>query len=293
MSLTVNEIQDEVLGHIALVSDGENDIAVTLDYGPRIVSVANRNGKSMIYNDVDDVYCRCHGHKMRLTLERSTNGVYCDDLPVRYSPMSDGVRFVQTITDPIALELYMDVVPSSETGGIMIVHSVLNKSNEDCKLSIYTETPFKPEGFVFVPQSNVPESEKPARVLTLWHGVKWTDPRLYIGDQYVFVSPTNDTILHRLKTGSNNTAGWCGCTSGNSSFIIRYVHSRSALYPFSSCSSFATSCSDYMSIQTTSPFYRIAPGETARHVENWIMPEVPLPLVAGDEKGLDDFINSI
>lgn len=292
MSFSVNEINDSEFGHIALVTDGDIEAAITLDYGPRIVSVKKEGGASLLFNSRDEIFDRCHGHKMRITLERSTNGIYCDDQPVRYSPMDGGVRFVQTIIDPAALEVTMDVVHSEEKDGIMIVHSVLNKSADEVKLSIYTETPFSDRGFVFVPQSNTPETEKPGRILTLWHGVKWSDSRLFLGDQYITVSPTSDAA-DRLKIGCNNTAGWCGYTDGESFFIKRYVHSRSALYPFYSCSTFATSCSGYMSLQTTSPFYRIAPGETARHVEHWLIPQQRSALTSHDEAGIDGYINEI
>ena len=95
MSLIVNEINDSICGHAAVVSDGDMELIVSLDYGPRIVSVTKGGSKNLIYNEVDEQYGRSHGHKMRITLERSTNGIYCDDLPVRYSPMTDGVRFVR------------------------------------------------------------------------------------------------------------------------------------------------------------------------------------------------------
>ena len=292
MSLIVNEINDSICGHAAVVSDGDMELIVSLDYGPRIVSVTKGGSKNLIYNEVDEQYGRSHGHKMRITLERSTNGIYCDDLPVRYSPMTDGVRFVQTAAQPVALELSMDITKAPE-GGIMIVHSVLNKSDDYVKLSIYTETPFDNSGFVFVPQSNVPETEKPGRILTLWHGVSWTDPRLHFFNQYICVGNTENELQHRLKLGSNNTAGWCGYSDGRSCFIKRYVHSRSALYPFYSCSTIATSEFRHMSIQTTSPFYRIAPGENARHVEYWTLPDSEKELCASDAAALDEFINSI
>lgn len=292
MSLTVNEINDSGCGHAAVISDEDLELIVSLDYGPRIVSVKKGGLQNLIYNEVDEQYGRSHGHKMRITLERSTNGIYCDDLPVRYSPMTDGVRFVQTTVDPVALELTMDITRAAD-GGVMVVHSVLNKSDDYVKLSIYTETPFANNGFVFVPQSNVPETEKPGRILTLWHGVNWTDPRLHFSDQYICISNSQSEQENRLKLGSNNTAGWCGYTDGTRCFIKRYVHSRSALYPFYSCSTIATSYYSHMSIQTISPFYRIAPGESARHVEYWMLPVSGKELTASDTASLDDFINTI
>ena len=50
MSLIVNEINDSICGHAAVVSDGDMELIVSLDYGPRIVSVTKGGSKNLIYN---------------------------------------------------------------------------------------------------------------------------------------------------------------------------------------------------------------------------------------------------
>ena len=292
MSLNVSEIMSEEYGHCARLENGKTEMLVTLDYGPRIVSVSKNGSPNLIYNTVDPEIHRNHGHKMRITLKKSTNAVYCDDTPVRYSLMEDGVSFVQTLTQPAQLELSMDIVFSSEIGSFMVVHSVLNRSLEDIRLSIYTETPFQDDGFVFIPQSNIHETDRPSRILTLWENCSWRDSRLFVGDQYVTVHDTDVPDLPRLKLGVNNTAGFCGFVQGKYGLIKRYVHNRTALYPFQSCSAFATANEKYISLQTNSPFYIIAEGEYARHIESWIFTEFDGSLHPDNETELDDYINS-
>lgn len=291
MSLNVSEIVSDEFGHCARLENDDIEMLVTLDYGPRIVSVSKNGSPNLIYNTVDPEIHRNHGHKMRIALEKSTNAIYCDNSPVRYSLLQDGVSFVQTLTQPTQLELSMDVVFSSEIGSFMVVHSVLNRSLEDIRLSIYTETPYTDDGFVFIPQSNIRETDRPGRVLTLWENCSWRDKRLFIGDQYITVHSDTD-YSQRLKIGVNNTAGFCGFVKGKNALIKRYVHNRTALYPFQACSAFATSNEKYLSLQTNSPFYIIAEGEYARHIESWIFTEYEGELHPDNETELDDFINS-
>ena len=307
MSLNVKDTNTEKFGHCALLTYEDIEIVVTLDYGPRIVSAKRGNNHNLIYNGEDLQFQRNHGHKMRITIEKSTNAVYCDDFPVRYSPMSDGVSFIQTLNEPVQLELSMDVVFDTDIGDFMVVHSVYNKSKEDVKLSIYTETPFCIEGFVFIPQSNIRETDRPSRVVSLWDNCRWDDIRLFIGDQYITVHSDafgkddegdfrligGDFGKSRLKIGTNNTAGFCGYIENGYSLIKRYVHNRNALYPFTSCSAFATVNEDYLSIQNTSPFYMIGPGESARHIESWIFAYCKNEIHFDNEPGLDEFINTI
>lgn len=307
LPLSVKELTSEEFGHCALLEYDDIEMYVTLDYGPRIVSVRKHGMPNLLYHQPDPEFERNHGHKMRITLEKSTNGIYCDNSPVRYSPLTDGVSFVQTLSDPVHLELRMDIVFETDIGSFMVVHSVLNQSLEDQKLSIYTETPFQNEGFVFIPQSNIREADRPSRILSLWNNCRWNDKRLFIGNQYVTVHNIKpereragefqliggDLIESRLKIGVNNTAGFCGYIEGKHALIKRYAHNRNALYPFNSCSAFATANDGYLSIQNTSPFYMISPGETARFIESWIFARVSGMVHSGNEEEIDEFINTV
>ena len=268
LSISVKEIAVEEYGNCAELVYGDTEVLVTLDFGPRIVSVVRGGISNLICNKPDTALGRSHGHKMRITLDKSTNGIYCDNSLVRYTPMTDGVRFMQTITEPAQLEVIMDV-SFSEKGEIVVEHSVFNKSKEAVKLSIYTETPFVPDGFVFIPQGTVVDPERPSRILTLWDNCKWSDKRLFIGDKYVTVHCIDNPDNSRLKIGVNDTDGIVGYIGRKGSVIKSYTHNTNALYPFYNCSSFVIAAPDYVSIQMTSPFYLVEPDEAARHIETW------------------------
>ncbi len=278
MSLNVKEIASEEFGNCALLTTENFEVIVTLDYGPRIVSAQKTGGKNLIYNEVDPDLNISHGHKMGITVDRSTNRIYCDNSAVRYTPEAEGVHFFQIITEPVHLEVAMDIIFSDDKDSFTVEHSVFNKSKDEVKISIYTETPFQNDGFVFIPQNVIKDPERPSRILTLWEDCKWSDSRLFIGDEYVTVhSETADDgqfvdinkIKPRLKIGVNDTDGIDGYISDSGIFIKKYVHNRTALYPFYNCSAFATAHEGFLSIQTTSPFYLIAADESARNEEIW------------------------
>lgn len=76
LAMSIKEIHTEEFGHCVLVENNDLQLAVTIDYGPRIVSVTKNGGRNLIYHDNDPEFNRCHGHKMRLTVDRPSNGVY-------------------------------------------------------------------------------------------------------------------------------------------------------------------------------------------------------------------------
>ena len=287
LSISIKEINTEELGHCVIVSNERLQIVVTIDYGPRIVSVTKYGLPNLIYNERDTEFNRCRGHKIRLTVERPSKNVYFDNSAVIYSPLEDGVKFVQTVLEPMQLDLSMDIMLGDDSENLMIVHSVINKSKEAVKLSIYTETPFLHDGFIFIPQSNVSETDRPDRIITLWNGTKWTDERLFIGDKYISVRGNED--FPKLKIGTNNTAGQCVYINGSNSFVKHYIHNRTALYPFSHCSTYITAHKNFLSMQTASPFYIIDPMEIARHIENWSFPKISEPCGFNDENSIEKF----
>ena len=266
MNISLQEMMDEFYGHCVLITGEGYELIAAVDYGPRIVSIRRGESPNLFYNSYNEEYRRFYGHKMRLTIDKANNNVYFDDSPVQYSLLEDGVRLLQTVLQPVRLELSMDIIFGAEQNSLMIVHSVKNGTDEPIKLSIYTESPFISKGFVLAPQNIIPEDTRPDRILDLW-GSKWTDKRLFIGDR--FISLLSDGSDSKLKIGNNNTDGWCGFISGNTAFIKKYIHNRAALYPVPRCSSVLATHRDYLSIQTYSPFYMIEPEESARHVENW------------------------
>ncbi len=296
MSLNVKEIASEEFGNCALLTTENFEVLVTLDYGPRIVRAHKTDGQNLIYNDVDPDLSINHGHKMGITVDRSTNRIYCDNSPVRYTPETDGVHFFQTITEPAQLEVAMDIIFSDDKDSFTVEHSVYNKSKDEVKVSIYTETPFRNDGFVFIPQNVIKDPERPSRILTLWEDCKWSDSRLFIGDEFVTVhAETADDgqfvdinkLKPRLKIGVNDTDGIGGYIGDSGIFIKKYVHNRAALYPFYNCSAFATAHEEFLSIQTTSPFYLIASDESARHEEIWKFAENNETIVYNDEAAIE------
>lgn len=288
LTMNVREIASEEFGNCIEMENDGTELLVTLDHGPRIVSI-RKNGVQFIYNGIDPAVGRSCGHKMRITLEKSTNGIYCDNFPVRYSPMGNGVRFVQTVTDPAQMEVIMDVCFTGD-GELSLEHSIYNKSREGLKLSIYTETPFYPEGFVFISQGKAVYSERPGKIMTLWKDCKWSDERLFIGDEYVTVKTAASHDKPRLKIGINDTMGVAGFIGRKCSLIKRYTHNSNALYPFYNCSAFATENNGYLSLQMTSPFYIVEPEEAARHTETWEISSEGREVSFDNENGIRSII---
>lgn len=289
MSITVRETDSKNGIRCLYITNESIELLVTIEYGPEIIGFQKKSERCLFFGGKDG--CEPQGHRMWLVSEHEQN-YDCNRTPVIYTPLEDGVHFVQSANTTLPIELGLDIMITSDSADIMVIHSLTNKSNESVKLSIHTETKFNPDGFIFVPQSNVRTENAPGRILTLWPDCKWGDSRLFLGNQYVTVTHQSG-LKSKLKIGSNNTAGWSGYISDKNAFIKRYIHNRNALYPFYGSSTYAYSESEYLSIQTASPFYIVAPNETARHVENWTLPCSVTPCDPKSDLSIDNFINSI
>lgn len=289
MSLVIRETENKNALHCLSISNDDIELLVTIDRGPEIIDFRKKGKDCLFLEDANN--SSPQGHSIWLVSEQDQN-FHCASAPVMYTPLENGVHFMQRVNTSLPLEVGLDIMITPEFSDVMIIHSLTNKSDQAVKLSIHTETKFKPQGFIFVPQSNVRTENAPSRILTLWPDCKWGDSRLFLGNQYVTVSHSPH-LKSKLKIGSNNTAGWSGYINGENAFIKRYIHNRNALYPFYGSSTYAYADHDCLSIQTASPFYIIEPSETARHVENWTLPHTLCSCNPRNDFSIDDFINSL
>lgn len=67
----------------------------------------------------------------------------------------------------------------------------------------------------------------------------------------------------------NCHSGWCLYQSENLVFQKRFLHNVNAAYPDGGVSFECYVTGDYLELETLSPLYRIAPGDSVRHVENF------------------------
>lgn len=273
MSISIKEINNINYGRCINISNGLLDVVVTIDYGPRIIKYCPKNAKNLFYYDnereysfpqnitnTNELFYLYGGHRMWVSTETGEKSTYPDNIPIVYSPISEGVKLSIPRYDAQGIDLSMDIILTQETTDIMVVHSVKNISNTPKEISINADTALCKKGFVYSMQSNREQS------IRLYKSSKWKDKRLFIGNDYVTVDANNgDEFIIGIK----NAYGRCGYIDDDVEFDKQYIHNPDMEYNDKDISTKIKIFNNYISLNTISPLYIVESGETIRFVESW------------------------
>jgi hypothetical protein len=74
-----------------------------------------------------------------------------------------------------------------------------------------------------------------------------------------------------IKVGFANTLGWAAYDRKGTIFVKRFPYERGAAYPDAGSNTEIYTEGAFMEIETLAPMRKLAPGETAEHVEHWYL----------------------
>ena len=309
MSVEIKEIEYENYGKCLQISNGLIDVAVTINFGPRIVRFGFTEGPNVLYNDLErkytvqnektterfgkDAFTFYGGHRIWLSPEKMPDTYYPDNEPVVYGILPEGVTFTPPHQKQNDMQLSFEIIMSEGTTDIMVVHSAKNSSKEKHACSLWAITMLNGGGTEILPlNTDNSNATAPNRTISLWPGTDFHDERLSFGSRFMTVRHDKNNEKP-LKIGLNNPLGWACYANGDTALIKRYVHTPSAPYPDYGCSSETYMCKDFLEMQTVSPLYSLDPGEGIRHVENLFLIKKPAEFDPSNEDSVTKYIQEL
>ena len=283
--MEIKEIEFENYGKCVQIANGIISAVVTIDFGPRIISLGYYGGENLLYNDLERKYTvdagkdvpfgenssafyYYGGHRLWLNPRRSGQSIYPDNSPVVYSILPDGVAFLAPKQRTTDLQAGFEIIMGEDASDIMVVHTVKNCSKEPQTCGLWPITMVNPGGIVILPQNtDGSDLSHPNRSIVLWPETNIRDKRVFFGNRFV-------TIRHEagsqapFKMGTNNVLGWMVYVCHDFTIMKRYVHTPQATYPDFGCSSEVRLRPDFVELQSLSPLFRIEPNAGIKHVEN-------------------------
>jgi len=256
-------------------------LAITLDVGPRIISLKKPGGTNLMFEDTADAICKdCGGiygkgakwhiyggHRMWLSPEDEST-YYPDNQPVAYRLTDTGV-----IVTPPPWKV-ANVQPELEirflqTSGADIVMRMTNLADMPQKLCLWALTVLKSGAKM---EAKLPAQDTgylANRNLVLWPYTSLSDPRLKIKDDKVIVK-SSVSATGPLKIGLFNADIETKYTYAGTTFI-KQAKGKKGAYPDFFCNVESYTNHLIHEVETLSPILRIAPGKTLEHTERWIL----------------------
>ena len=288
MALIVREEQYENYGKVLYIANGKQEMRVTLDLGPRVISYNLIGYKNMFCNDLsrvsnmtdkefldiygkDKVWYLYGGHRFWISPEDYST-YYPDNDPVTYKQQGNVFTFTPPIQEVRGWLCEVEITFDEVEAKASVRHILTNKSEETKKGSIWALSVTAEGGRAIMEQSKVETGFLPNRTFVMWDYTNPADDRFHVDKDYYALQQKN--VPTPFKIGVNNVKGSVITINNGCIFKKTYSHIQNAEYPDGGCSTELYTCNFMLEVESLSPLYTLKPEESAEHTENWeLIPE--------------------
>ena len=267
--------------------------------GPRIVGLG-LPGRPNLLADLNELviptpagpYRIYGGHRLWTAPEGMPRSYLADDAPVTIDPITGGIRMSQPVEALSGIKKTIEVTLAPARAAATITHQLENTGLWAVELAAWALTKLRQGGIGLFPQTQgelEPTGLLPNRNLVFWPYTRLSDPRLVLADDYAFIKA--DPAQPPVKIGYMNRQGWIGYLNQGTLFVKRFAAYPDRPHVDYGCNTEGY-CGDMMiEMETVSPLFRLEPGASAVHVEEWEL--YPADGVPATPEGVRSLVKSL
>ena len=263
------------------IANGEVELIVTGDIGPRIMRYAFVGGKNFFKEFTETLgksgepaWVARGGHRVWAAPEDAVRTYAPDNGPVRIEIKGDVLEATEPAEPLTGLEKQIVVKLSPQGTSVEVLHRIKNAGSHPLDLAPWALTMMAQGGVGihgFPPRGKHPEVLYPTNPLVMWAFSNLSDHRWRFTRKYLMLhqDPNN---AEPTKLGSFNKSTWAAYSLGNGLFIKRYDAQDSPKdYPDFGCSFETFTNADFLELETLGPLQHLRPGASLQHVEHWTL----------------------
>ncbi|QDV33344.1 hypothetical protein [Tautonia plasticadhaerens] len=294
---TVEMVEFGGWGRNVKLSNGDAELIVTLEVGPRILSYRLTDGENVfkVYDEQlggsgESGWQIRGGHRLWASPEDPARTYVPDNGPVQYQELGPGRILVVLPPDPtFHLQKEMEIALGPSGSGVSIVHRIRNSGRQPTELAIWSLSVMKPGGIEVIPlppkaphggSGGEPTAEDfaPQFSLALWPYMDFEDPRWGFGSDAITLRQDPETDRGPTKLGISTPLGVVGYLNGGTLFVKRFPFVPQRPYPDLGVNYETFTNADMIELESLGPLVRLGVGEAVEHLERW-------ELVGGVEAG--------
>jgi hypothetical protein len=290
--VTVDEIAYQGWKHNLRLSNGDAELIVTLDVGPRVISYKPAGGKNVFKEFTDQLgksgekdWQARGGHRLWTAPEDLTRTYAPDNAPVKYQELparkagTRTVRFTQAPDTPYGVQKEMDVTLAPTGSRVEVIHRITNVASQPTDLAAWALTMMAPGGTEVIPlpphrphpgppqNARSPADFAPSMQITLWPYFDFTDKRWTFGSKYITLHQNDKQ--GPTKIGLTQRMGWVGYLNGGTLFVKRFGYQPGQHYPDGGCNFETFTNQEFLEMESLGPLVHLNPGAKVEHTENW------------------------
>jgi hypothetical protein len=260
------------------ISNGEVELIVTADIGPRIMRYGFIDGpnffkvfEEQLGKSGESDWQFRGGHRVWLAPEHPVRSYAPDNSPVEIEAGNGILTATQPVEPATGLQKQLRIRLSPAGTAVEVVHRMRNTLPFPIEISAWALTMMAPGGTAvtgFPPRASHADALAPTNPLVMWAFTNLADPRWTFLEKYLVLrhDPANSS---HTKLGLYNPDTWGAYLLGSDLFLKWAAAHPAQRYPDFGCSCELFASDLMLEIETLSPILHIAPGEWIEHRENW------------------------
>lgn len=269
------------------LSNGDAELIVTLDVGPRVISYSLPSGFNVLKNYDSHMggtgeaeWQLRGGHRFWLAPEDLTRTYFPDNRPVKHEAIGpNAARIIAPPEEEYGVQKTMELRLAAKGTKVAVKLKVTNTGKAPTTLAPWGPTVMAPGGMEIIPlppkaphpgnvkNAKTPEDFGPNQELVLWPYFDFADTRWTFGRKYIFLrqdvnkGPTKIGIAHRM--------GWVGYLNSGVLFVKRFDYREGAVYPDRGTRYQTFSYEEMLEMETCGELVTLQPGQSAELDEAW------------------------
>jgi hypothetical protein len=263
------------------VTNGEVELIVTGDIGPRIIRYAFVGGRNLFHefaaqmgNSGESTWQNRGGHRLWVAPEAALPSpvTYAlDNFPVDIKFTGGAIIATPPVEQEAGLQKQLVVKMAPAGSGVEVLHRITNMNPWTIELSAWALTVMAPGGVGIMglpPRGTHPELLAPTNPLVIWAFTDLSDKRWQFTRKYVLLQQDpKSPSPQKIGSFSQETLG--AYYLGKELFVKRYRAEPDKTYPDMGASFEMFANHEVLELETLGPLTKLAPQASVEHLERW------------------------
>jgi hypothetical protein len=260
------------------VSNGEIELIVTGDVGPRIIRFGFVGGQN-VFKEFAEQLGKSGEEKFQLrggdrvwkAPEDAVATWTPDNVPVEIQVTSTGLIAREPVEPLTGLQKEIEVSMAAAGPNVTVSHRITNHSLFPLEFSAWALSMMAQGGVAvtgFPPRGRHPINLEATNPLVMWAYTNLADPRWQFTKKYLILrQDVNNSEAQKL--GLFNPDTWAAYLLNGEAFVKRAKADPTKTYPDFGCSFETFTNNEFLELETLGPMTKVAPGKTVEQVEHW------------------------
>lgn len=260
------------------IANGEVELIVTSDVGPRIMRYAFQGGPNLFAEFAQELgksgekeWMPRGGSRLWMAPEDKVKTYAADNGPIQVKVNGAVLEATGPVEPATGLRKQIVIKLAPSGSHVEVIHHITNASGKALEYAPWVLTMMALNGIGisgFPPRGKHTDVLTPTNPLVMWAYTNLSDKRWSFTRKYMLLRQDAKNEEPQ-KLGHFNAKTWGAYLLGDTLFVKRYQADPKKSYPDFGCSFETFTNAQFLELETLGPLTKVAPGGSVEHIERW------------------------